>query len=203
MFSRKIEIFLASESPRRRKILECAGFRVHVLARRDGPEEEFFQEHEKPRLVAERLANQKMHRALRTFQKTDLGLFVTADTVVACKGRLLGKPKNPLEARRMLEDLSGSWHEVWTAVAVRCLKSRRTRFLSEKSRVRFRRLYPREIADYIRRREAYDKAGGYAIQGTALGWVKAFEGDFWNVVGFPLSAFCHKLFQWGWLRNKF
>ncbi len=121
-------------------------------------------------------------------QFTD-GLVVGADTVVAIDGTILGKPRNEDEARNYLRILSGRVHKVITGVAIIDASSMREIVDHCVTRVKFRDLSDSEINYYVRSGEPYDKAGGYAIQGIASFFVDYIEGDFWNVVGFPIPLF--------------
>lgn len=109
---------------------------------------------------------------------------ISADTIVWFKGRIYGKPKSREDAVRMLRELSGESHEVYTGVAV--IKDGRTLCESEMSRVHFRPISEREIEAYVDCGEPMDKAGAYAAQGRGAVFVRGIEGDFFNVMGLPL-----------------
>lgn len=108
-----------------------------------------------------------------------------ADTIVVVRGKVLGKPKNESDARKMLDLLSGRWHRVITGVAI--VKSSRVLSGIEETRVKFRRMTRKEIKDYVASGEPMDKAGGYAVQGGARVFVESIIGDYSNVVGLPLN----------------
>lgn len=114
-----------------------------------------------------------------------LPLVITADTIVFRGGRQFGKPANPLEAVQMLGELSGRTHRVVTAYSVRFGDFMADRAVITK--VRFRRLSRAEIEEYVATGESLDKAGGYAIQGGAAGFVLRVEGSLSNVIGLPLD----------------
>ena len=108
-----------------------------------------------------------------------------SDTVVALGGRIFGKPNDLKEAEAMLRALQGRSHWVHTGVAlVRDGKEKRVKV--ERTQVFFRRLAEKEWAPYLKSREPYDKAGGYAIQGTARRWIRRYEGEYFTVLGLPL-----------------
>jgi septum formation protein len=115
--------------------------------------------------------------------------------VVDLDGVSLGKPQDAGDARRMLGMLSGREHAVHTAFAVRLPGGRGARIVEETSttRVRFHRLEPDEIAEYVATGEPMDKAGAYGIQGRAAALVESIEGDFYTVMGFPLGRFVRAL----------
>ena len=110
---------------------------------------------------------------------------VGADTVVVVRGQRLGKPANRDEARAMLMRLHGRQHEVWTGLAV--VRDGDHRTAAEKTLVRMAKLTDPDIEAYVKSGESLDKAGGYGIQGLAGQFVRAIEGDYFNVVGLPLA----------------
>ena len=176
------KILLASRSPRRKAILRFAGVPFHVVEPRGV--QETLRHGERPRRFVTRLAIEKATEvALRHPQALCLG----ADTVVVQGGKIFGKPKDRQEAARMLQALSGKAHEVWTGVALVGKGGKWVRSHAERTRVTFRALSPQEVLAYLKTREAYDKAGAYAIQGTARRWIKDWEGDYFNVMGLPVK----------------
>jgi septum formation protein len=110
---------------------------------------------------------------------------LAADTIVVVEGQILGKPGDLREARKMLETLSGRWHEVITAYAILWGNERRLRTVGTK--VLFKELVPEEIEAYLLTGEPSDKAGAYAIQGLASYMVRRIEGSVTNVIGLPLT----------------
>jgi septum formation protein len=174
------KIILASESPRRRQLLETLGV-TFICIRPEISEE--IKSGESARQAAERLARQKAE-AIDILDADSL--IIAADTVVFCAGKILGKPINEEEAYEMLSLLSGRSHEVISAV---CLKKGFSEFevQSEITTVFFRSLSQEEILGYIATGEPFDKAGGYGIQGKGSVLVTRIEGCYFNVVGLPLS----------------
>jgi septum formation protein len=136
--------------------------------------------------VAELKARTAMSR-VRANSHEDCNVIVTADTVVAVDGDVLGKPRSEDDARRMLRRLSGKWHEVFTGLAVLVRRSQRTIVVVEKTRVEFAQLSTSEIDEYIRSEEPLDKAGAYAIQGRGGKFILRIEGCYFNVMGLPLA----------------
>jgi len=126
---------------------------------------------------------------LNGWESTDLDpeslVVLGADTTVTLDNHILGKPENPADAARMLRLLSGRTHRVITGVAV--ISAAHTRVASESTAVQFLALSNEEIAAYIATGEPMDKAGAYAIQGRAARWIPRIEGDYFNVVGLPIS----------------
>jgi nucleoside triphosphate pyrophosphatase len=172
---------LASASPRRRELLRAAGFKFRARA---SPVEPLPRRSEPPAGFARRAARAK---ALKVAASLGRGTLVLgADTIVVAGKEILGKPAGREDAARMLRKLSAKVHVVMTGV---CLVSAPHRVLAlrhETTRVRFRKLNEREIRGYLKSREPFDKAGGYAIQGRASRFVERIEGCYFNVVGLPV-----------------
>lgn len=176
-------LILASHSPRRRELLAGAGLDF-VIA--DGYEvNEDYPEELPPEEVAEYLASIKSRAYPYTFAVGDL--LLTADTVVLCGEKVLGKPAGRDEAVNMLSELSGRRHTVITGVSLRDAVQMRTFPVS--SRVWFRSLRMEEIEYYVDNYKPYDKAGSYGIQ-EWIGYVaiEKIEGSFYNVMGLPIQT---------------
>jgi septum formation protein len=171
---------LASASPRRLDLLRQIGLEPDSVI---GAElDESPKSKETPRQLALRLAAEKAARVA----EAEPGAFVlAADTVVAVGRRVLPKAADAAEVRRCLELLSGRTHRVLTGVAAAAPDGRRAARLVE-SRVQFKRLTPDDLHRYLESGEGVGKAGGYAIQGRAGGFVIALQGSYPAVVGLPL-----------------
>jgi len=118
------------------------------------------------------------------------GIIIGADTIVVLDGRILNKPKDALDAARMLQALSDRWHEVYTGFTLVDRPSDFSVSAVERTRVKFRRLAIDEIDAYIQSGSPMDKAGAYGIQDDyGAVFVERIEGCFYNVVGFPLTRF--------------
>ncbi len=120
---------------------------------------------------------------------------IGADTLVCVDGMALGKPKDQADAARMCHLLSGREHDVFTGVCMICGKKEIVHL--ERSGVVFRPLEEEEIQAYIATDEPYDKAGGYAIQGTAAAFIVRYNGSYENIMGFPVDAVAGMLKQFG------
>jgi septum formation protein len=171
-------VVLASSSPRRRQLLDLIGIAHEV---RPANIDETMRPREAPRRHAERLAREKASAIAK--RDPDL-ITIGADTIVVVNRKVLGKPRDPEDAARMLTLLSGREHMVITAVAVS--RGRKLRSAVEEVRVRFRRLRDDEIEAYIATGEPMDKAGAYGIQGYGATIVERIEGDYFAVMGLPV-----------------
>lgn len=175
-------IVLASASPRRREILTTLGVAHEV---RPSAADETRRGDEPARDYAVRVASAK---AADVAAACEPGRFVLgADTVVVVDGELLGKPDSDAASRGMLRMLAGRWHEVITAVALVRAGEGVIEAIAVTTRVAFRPLDVGMVERYVATGEGRDKAGGYAVQGLASGFVRAIEGSYSNVVGLPAS----------------
>ncbi|WP_083293008.1 MULTISPECIES: Maf family protein [unclassified Hydrogenophaga] len=181
-------IYLASQSPRRRELLTQWGVRHELLlpdADEDAESLEAARPNEAPARYVQRVTALKLEAALARLKRRGLppAPVLCADTTVALGRRILGKPADAAEARRMLADLSGRTHRVLTAVAVG-RGARRWSALST-SLVSFDTLTPTQIRRYVEGGEPMGKAGAYAIQGHAGLWVSRIAGSHTGIVGLP------------------
>lgn len=190
MTERLTEIGLASTSPRRLALLESLGLRVVVL--RSAYDEASEDGGESAADRALRHAVGKVESAEGTFP----ALIVAADTIVDVDGVMLGKPRDVTEATEMLHTLSGRWHVVHTGFAVKERTKKKIVSGVESSSVRFVALDDGMIERYVATREPMDKAGAYGIQGVGALLVERIDGDFYTVMGLPLTrvaAACREL----------
>lgn len=185
------KIILASASPRRREILKMTGLKFSVDA---GDYEEDMGLALKPRQLARFLSSEKA-RAIAV--KYTNALVIAADTFIVFKGSLLGKPHTNEEARRMLDLLNDKAHSVITGFTIIDTSTKKRLSRSVETRVYFRKLTVKEIASYISTGEPLDKAGAYAIQGTGAAIINKIEGDYFNVMGLPLSSLTEALKKFG------
>jgi septum formation protein len=183
-------VALASASPRRRELLASLGLRVTVIP---SAYDETPLPGVDPADVALRHARGKASGATPSDQ-----LVIAADTVVDVDGEALGKPADTDEARAMLRRLSGRWHVVHTAFALRDDRSGAAFDQTVSTRVRFAELDEVTIDAYAASGDGMDKAGAYGIQGFAATLVERIDGDYFTVVGFPLAAFAAALPRLGY-----
>jgi septum formation protein len=184
-------IYLASRSPRRRELLAQIGVRFHLLLFRDRPEsdpelDESPLAGEAPAAYVERVARAKAQAGWKRLEQRNLprAAVLAADTTVAIGGRILGKPADRRESAEMLAALSGTRHQVLTAVAV--TNESRIESVLQSSDVEFRPLSADDIRQYVATGECDDKAGAYAIQGRAAQFVVELRGSYSGVMGLPL-----------------
>lgn len=175
-----VNLVLASGSPRRREFLEQLGFAFTV---RPVDIDESPHEGESPCDYVIRLARSKAQAAAQPGE-----LVLAADTIVVEGGELLGKPRDPDDARRMLGRLSGKEHEVSTGVALCDLGRALQLAVVETTLVRFAKLSVEEIDWYVGTGEPMDKAGAYGIQGLGSLFVESVSGNYSSVVGLPVAT---------------
>ncbi|MBO4867192.1 MAG: septum formation protein Maf [Ruminococcus sp.] len=182
------DVILASASPRRKELMQliCPSFRV-IPADCGEAVPEALSAGDVPGF----LSFQKCKCIADVYQKA---VVIGCDTVVTtADGEILGKPKDKADAARMLRLLSGRMHTVDTGVSV-CYNGHTDTF-TETTKVWFKDLTDEEIEDYINTGEPMDKAGAYGIQGEGTLLVDKIEGDFFNVVGLPVSKLAGKLHE--------
>ncbi len=184
------QIILASGSPRRRELLEQIGYTFEIVT---SEKEEVYQSTE-PQEIVKELALLKAKDVAEKITK-ERGedcqrILIGADTVVAHQGKVLGKPKDKADAARMLDALQGNAHDVYTGVAVICYdKEGKEEVISHAvgTKVYVDAMTEEEIQAYIETGEPMDKAGAYGIQGRFAAHIRKIEGDYYNVVGLPVS----------------
>ena len=175
-----LPLILASASPRRQQLLEQLGVSFTVQQQ---DVDESRRAGESPAAYVQRMAQEKAGSARRAQGHQDC-LVIGADTIVVLDDVVMGKPRDELDARRMLLQLSAREHAVMSAVTV-CSRAESKTALSV-SRVHFRAITAREAASYWTTGEPLDKAGGYAIQGLAAMFVSHLAGSYSGVMGLPL-----------------
>jgi len=188
-----MKLILASASTRRAEILHAAGFSFSILS---SAIDETPYPGESAHDLVQRLAVAKAE--LVAARTVGPAIVIGADTEVTLEGHIFGKPRSTDDARRMLEKLSGRTHAVVTGVTLIRLPDAERRTFVESTLVHFAPLSPEEISRYLATEEPHDKAGAYAIQGRAGRYIPRIEGDYFNVVGLPLSRVTQALAELGW-----
>lgn len=180
-------LILASASPRRKELLHSAGLKFKIVpahVNEDGIDGET------PRQHVLRLA---LAKAMAVARKQPESFILGADTIVVIDNMILGKPRNKIQARQMLERLSGRVHNVFTGFALIHIDSGRKIRKVVQSAVKFKAISPEEMEWYIACDEPYDKAGGYAVQGRGASFIKNIRGSYTNVMGLPLCEVLEEL----------
>lgn len=176
-----MNIILASGSPRRKEILENTNLQFSVIT--SDIDERIFENEEPVQLVL-RLAFEK---CMSVAQNNPSDLVIGADTIVVLDNEILGKPKNEEEAFNTLSKLSNREHQVITGMSIVNLENEKKIVDYAISNVKFKKLTDQDIKDYISTKECLDKAGSYGIQGYGALLVEEIKGDYFNIVGLPIS----------------
>ena len=183
----KYRIILASSSPRRQQLLKDLGLKFEVV---EIDYEESFPENLDGEETAICLAKGKSDSFRNIL--SDNEIVITADTIVWCNNKALGKPIDYEDARRMIRELSGNTHEVITGVNL--LSAKKEVSFSESTRVTFEELSDEEIDYYIKEFKPFDKAGAYGIQEwIGIAACSRIEGSYFNVVGLPVQRVYQEL----------
>ncbi len=197
-------VILASGSPRRRELMAQIGITCDILVS-DAPEITTAAE---PSEIVKELSDQKAQAVSKlTAQpaETDTVFLVAADTIVAMDGEIMGKPKDAADAKRMLQELSGRTHSVFTGVTILKRTGQaewvRKQFYTE-TIVYVADMTDEEIDWYIGTGDPFDKAGAYGIQNEFAAFIEKIEGDYQNVVGLPICAVYQELCRMGWKREQ-
>ena len=188
MIKTRLQIYLASKSPRRRKLLKQLGIKFKSISVNSA---EDFLDGEHPVECVKRIAVEKMDLAN---QRVNNSIIITADTIVVLNGKVIGKPLNKKDARKILSLLSGKVHTVYTGFCVYNQITKEQLLDFEKTEVEFRKLTKDEIVDYVDAGSPMDKAGAYGIQDDfGAVFVKRINGCYYNVVGLPLTKLYNAL----------
>lgn len=175
-------IYLASKSPRRKKLLQQLNLKFKVV---NVEINEVRNGDESPVSMIKRLALQKLYSAKKLVKN---GIIITADTIVVLNDEIIGKPLNKIDAKKILTKLSDNTHTVYTGFTIYNSKNDKTISAYEKTKVTFRKLSNDEIENYIETGSPMDKAGAYGIQDDfGAVFVKKINGDYYNVVGLPIA----------------
>jgi septum formation protein len=187
-------IILASQSPRRRYLLEQAGLAFQVIPSRF---DEKVVPAEEPELYVQVLARAK---AEDIAPQHPMSWVIGADTIVLIDGKILGKPKDHAAAHTMLRRLSGQTHQVLTGFSICCRSADIAYTAMVSTEVTFKELSAEEIEWYVCTGEPFDKAGAYAIQGLGTFLVRRINGSYTNVVGLPVCEVIEFLIEQGVVR---
>lgn len=178
-------VILASQSPRRKELMEQMGIPFEVIPSHSAE----IIDTSKP--LSEAIALVAYSKAKEVFLTHPDSVVIGSDTIVTIDNRILGKPKDNEEALKMLEELNGRVHQVITGVAILSAEGEET--FSSVTDVEFYAMEEAELEDYVKSENLLDKAGAYAIQGQGYRLVKGIHGDYYTVVGLPIALLAKKL----------
>lgn len=187
-------IILASKSPRRKEILEQIGVSFTIIP---SDKEEIITSND-PEAVVKELALCKAEDIASSITKD--AVIIGTDTVVVLNNKILGKPKDENHAKEMLCSLQNQWHEVYSGVALIIKKTGsedKVINFAVKTKVSIAPMSKKQITDYVATKEPLDKAGAYGIQGKFAVYVNGLDGDYYNVVGLPISKIYEVLLEEG------
>lgn len=190
-------VILASQSPRRKEILQQLGIEFNVLL---AEIDETASSNEKPKDLVARLAREKACAVVEEYQLEDLNWVIAGDTIVAKNEKVYGKPSDKAEAKAMLMALSGTQHSVFSSVAV--WHQGNCQVAVNETLVKFKEVSEAEVATYLQSDEAMDKAGAYAIQGYSARWIEQIEGSYFAVVGLPVFELNQILEEMDFFKNQ-
>ncbi len=184
MITLSVPIILASKSPRRAHLLQQIGLQFTIDA---SSAVEIFEDHLSPSEIVQHLSFIKANDIAKKYKK---GIIIGSDTIVVIDGEILGKPVDNNDAEKMLQRLSGRTHSVFTGIAFIDAYTKKSFVDFERTDVTFRTLRTEEIRSYIRSGSPMDKAGAYGIQDDfGAVFIERINGDYYTVVGFPISKF--------------
>jgi septum formation protein len=184
-------IILASASPRREELLEKIGLKFEV-------EPSNYAEDMRSELSPDELAKSiSLEKAKVVASKHKNAIVIAADTFIVFRGKIMGKPDTEAEAIKMLMTLRGKSHSVITGFTILDTEENKVLTKSVETIIHIKNLTPEEIDAYVKSKEPLDKAGAYAIQGLGSVIVERIEGDYFNVMGLPLSALAEGLKEFG------
>lgn len=182
--AKSLPVFLASQSPRRKKLLKQLGINFKVLSINFN---ETILDGEHPIKTVKRLAFGKMNAAEKTGKQ---GILITADTIVVLNKKIIGKPKNLAHAKKILKDLSGRTHKAYTGYMIKNTFTKKYVLDYAVTSVTFQNLTDEMVDLYFKFGNPMDKAGAYGIQDDfGAVFIKKIKGCYYNVVGLPLSKF--------------
>lgn len=194
-------VYLASQSPRRRQLLEQLDVRYELLLpdpHEDSEALETVHPGEAPSAYVRRVTGLKLDAALERLRRRGLppAPILCSDTTVALGRTIYGKPEDERDAARMLRELAGATHRVLTAVAVQGGRKRREALSA--SRVTFAPMTPAQVRAYVATGEPMGKAGAYAVQGRAAAYISGMRGSYSGIMGLPMFETAQLLRTFGW-----
>ena len=187
------KLMLASTSPRRHELIQNLGLPIEII---DNNVDEKIDKLLPPEVVVQTLAERKMNGAFGNL-KGEKGVIVAGDTIVVHNDQILGKPCDEEDAFEMLIRLQGDTHTVYSGLACKNIETGEEIIEWSATKVKMKTLTDQQIKNYIKTGEPMDKAGAYAIQGLGATIVEKIDGDYFTVVGLPLSTLADMLSRLG------
>ncbi|MBU0598414.1 septum formation protein Maf [Patescibacteria group bacterium] len=182
-----LKIILASTSPQRKKLFKQLGLPFITRA-------SDFKENLSLKIAPHKMAHQfSLGKAMSVAINEKNAIIIGADTIVACKNQILGKPKTSARAKKMLKTISGKIVSIITGYTIINTKTKKIITRSVETKAQIKKLTAKEISDYVKTGEPLDKAGAFAIQGRGAVIVKKINGDYNNVIGLPLFSLAESL----------
>jgi septum formation protein len=179
------QIILASASPRRKELLKKAGIKFKAIK---SEIDERIYHNANPYELVKKLS---LEKAKNVFMKNKKSIIIAADTIVVFDNKILGKPKDENDAKKMLSILSGNEHSIITGFTI--INENKIITKSQETKVYMRKITDNEIDSYIKTKEPSGKAGAYAIQGIAKKFVTKIKGDLSNAIGLPIDTLLKNL----------
>lgn len=190
----KRPLILASSSPRRQELIRLLGLPHHIVV---SNVDERIESVMTPKQVVRELSLRKARAVYREVKGTQDGVIIGADTIVVFNDSILGKPKHEQDAFHMLNALQGNTHQVYSGITCIDTETGKTNVDHRLTLVTMKPLSEQQIKRYIETGEPHDKAGAYGIQGFGATIVEKIDGDYFNVVGLPLSLLSDMLRDFG------
>ena len=190
---KKTDTILASNSPRRKKILNQIGINFKTIS---SEVNEHSNLNYSPKKFAEYWSIKKTKKISKMYQDH---IIIGADTIVSIDNEILGKPRNKKDSVKMLKQISGNTHKVLTGVSIACYKENIFKTFSETTEVVVRNISNNEINYYVNNFKTLDKAGSYGIQDFFSVWIEKINGCYYNVMGLPISKF---YYNYNLIKNK-
>ncbi|MCF6155968.1 MAG: septum formation protein Maf [Candidatus Brocadia sp.] len=177
----KKRLVLASNSPRRIALLKMLGYHFDVIPHNI---EECFLDNVLP---AELVQNLAFLKASDVARRVDNAIIISADTIVVQEKKILGKPRDTQDARRILSLLSASEHDILSGVCIIDMPSKKKLLRIDRTHIKIKYISENEIEMYVKSGEPMDKAGAYAVQGEGKKFIEKMEGSYSNAIGLPLE----------------
>lgn len=187
-----MRIILGSASPRRKELMEQLLNKYNIkfeIEPSDVSEEELKEKITKPDILVEELAYIKTKDIYDKHENEENLVVIGADTIVFFNGEFLGKPKDEVDAKSMLEKIQGNMNEVYTGMTVMIKQSNNVNIYKthNNSKVYMKKMSDNDILEYVESKEPLGKAGSYAIQGIGYKYIEKYEGDYYTVIGLDIN----------------